>query len=366
MNREQTIGVVGASARAAVHSLLRAGYKAWAVDLFGDRDLALVALCAVCPLEEYPTALPRLAAQFPPGPVIYTGGLENHPQVVAELAASRELWGTPSDVLERVRDPYQLFPILTEAGFRVPAIVPRDEPCPTSGRWLRKSIRSGGGLGIRFASPGEPASPNHIFQEFIEGVPMSAVYGGTTLLDVSEQLVGEPWLHAKLFTYCGSIGPVKTLTGALGSQIRACQGIALPGLGNLDFILHNGQAVPVELNPRYSASIEVLEHAIGCSFVTLQLDPARRSDCSVVGKGIYYAPHTLTLPVTGPWDADLVTPFDPWRFPAFADIPAVGSVISKGQPVLTLLVSGSSPAECRARLQSRAGELDLLLTELTP
>ena len=31
--------MVGASARAAVHSLLRAGYSAWAVDLFGDRDL---------------------------------------------------------------------------------------------------------------------------------------------------------------------------------------------------------------------------------------------------------------------------------------------------------------------------------------
>ncbi|MBA4188830.1 MAG: hypothetical protein C0467_12600 [Planctomycetaceae bacterium] len=366
MDRDQVIGVVGASARAAVHSLLRAGYKAWAVDLFCDRDLAMVAPCAVCPLEDYPDALPELAKQFPPGPVMYTGGLENHPQVVAELAASCELWGNSPAVLERVRDPYRLFPILAEVGFRVPAIVPHELPCPTTGRWLRKPIRSGGGLGIRFATSGEPASPDHIFQEFIEGVPMSAVYVGTTLLDVSEQLVGESWLHAPPFLYCGSIGPVEIPPGVLGSQIRACQGIALPGLGNLDFILHNGQAVPVELNPRYSASIEVLEHAIGCSFVTHQLDPAQRADCCVVGKAIYYAPHDINFPASGPWDADLATPFDPWRLPAFADIPAAGSVISAGQPVITLLVSGSSPTQCQERLQSRAQELDQLLAERTP
>ena len=37
-------------------------------------------------------------------------------------------------------------------------------------------------------------------------MPMSAVYCGTTLLGVTEQLIGEPWLHAKGFVYCGNIG----------------------------------------------------------------------------------------------------------------------------------------------------------------
>ena len=41
------VGVVGASARAAVHSLGRAGFATWAVDLFADRDLARVAPCAL-------------------------------------------------------------------------------------------------------------------------------------------------------------------------------------------------------------------------------------------------------------------------------------------------------------------------------
>ncbi|WP_217551268.1 ATP-grasp domain-containing protein, partial [Pantoea sp. GbtcB22] len=73
------------------------------------------------------------------------------------------------------------------------------------GRWLRKPLKSGGGLGIRFSKPGESASPHHYFQEFIDGTPMSALYGGTTLLGVTEQLIGEPWLHATPFAYCGNI-----------------------------------------------------------------------------------------------------------------------------------------------------------------
>ncbi|MCE9560953.1 MAG: ATP-grasp domain-containing protein [Planctomycetes bacterium] len=362
VNDDQTIGVVGASARAAVHSLLRAGFKAWAVDLFGDRDLAMVAPCAVCPLEDYPDALPKLAKQFPTGPVMYTGGLENHPRIVAELAETRKLWGESPTVLEAVRDPFRLFPLLATAGFRVPAIVPRGLPCPVTGRWLRKPIRSGGGLGIRFAMPDEPASPDHIFQEFIDGLPMSAAYGGTTLLGVSEQLVGEPWLHAKPFLYCGSIGSPNVPLDIFKRRATVVLDLGVRGFWNLDFILRDGQAVPVESNPRYPASVEVFEHGFGCGVFQQWLTTRQ----TIVGKAIYYAPRSLVFPDAGPWDADLITPFDPWRLPAFADIPAAGSVIPAGQPVITLLVSGSSPTECRERLQSRAKELDLLLAGRSP
>ncbi|WP_439620236.1 ATP-grasp domain-containing protein [Gemmata sp.] len=326
----------------------------------------MVAACAVCPLDEYPAALPRLAAQFPPGPVIYTGGLENHPRVVAELAASHELWGTAPDALERVRDPHQLFPALAAAGFAVPMLVPRDAPCPVTGLWLRKPIRSGGGLDIRFARPGESATPNHIFQEFIDGRPLSAVCGESAVLTgVTEPLAGEPWLHARDFAYCGNVGPVPTdrnLEGELLNLYRALVAdVGLRGLFNVDFILRDGRVVPIEVNPRYSASTEVLEHALGRSvFVPL---PPRRTGPQSVGKAIYYAPHDLSFPASGPWDADLAAPFDPWRLPAYADVPAPGTVVPSGHPVISIFAPGQSAAECRERLQSRARELDLLFAE---
>jgi predicted ATP-grasp superfamily ATP-dependent carboligase len=82
---------------------------------------------------------------------------------------------------------------------------------------------------------------------------------------------------------------------------------------------------------------------------------------SIVGKAIYFAPHHITFPPSGPWDADLAGKFVPWRVPGFADIPEPGEVIEPGWPVLTFFATGSTPEEVRGRLQSRAAELDHLL-----
>ena len=59
-------------------------FAAWAVDLFADRDLKRIAPTSRCPADGYPEALPELCDAFPPGPVLYAGGLENHPPLVRE------------------------------------------------------------------------------------------------------------------------------------------------------------------------------------------------------------------------------------------------------------------------------------------
>src|SRR5688572_12838500 len=130
------VGVVGASARAAVGSLRRAGIAAWAVDLFADRDLQRMAPCVRCPLTGYPDAIPELCDGFPPGPVLYTGGLENHPDVVRELARRRPLWGNGLEVLEQVRDPFRLHHAVVKAGRPVPGVLPGTHPLPYEGRWV--------------------------------------------------------------------------------------------------------------------------------------------------------------------------------------------------------------------------------------
>src|SRR5262249_17772376 len=134
-----------------------------------------------------------------------------------------------------------------------------------------KPLRSSAGHGIRFAKPGEPASPAHYFQEFIDGIPMSAVFSNAGLIGVTEQLVGEPWLHARQFHYCGSIGRVVGGTDLWGKVFHLGLALAsrfrLQGLWNLDFIARDENPVVVEVNPRYSASVEVLEHATGFALV---------------------------------------------------------------------------------------------------
>ena len=378
------VGVVGASARAAVHSLARAGYGAWAVDLFTDRDL--LAPSARCPLNQYPRGLPALAGPFFPGPVVYCGGLENHPDVVAELATRRQLWGNTPGVLERVRDP--LFPgdVWEPAegdAVRLPRILTEgDSPNdPDDGRWLFKPRHGAGGDGITEHPTGMPdglpEDGSLYLQEFIPGQSMSALFvaGETThLLGVTEQLVGETWLHARRFAWAGNIGPVELPSATTDALARFGAVLAwaggLVGLFGVDFILDaDGVAWPVEVNPRYPASAEVIEHATGRAVMIdhaaafgaahgewpYQRNPRHR----VVGKAVYYTPRRIRIPDAGPWD-EWERPFDPWNLPAFADVPVVGSRIEPGWPVLTMLEGGSSPAEVRARLQSRAADLDRL------
>ncbi len=380
----QAIGVVGASARAAIHSIIRAGFQGWAVDLFADRDLKRVAPCSVCPIAQFPDGLPDLMEQFPPGPVLYTGGLENHTEIVAQLSAKRPLLGNLPPVLARVRDPFFMSSIQTN-GIHFPKLVPSGDSAPSTGYWLRKPLRSSSGHGIRFAKLNETASPGHYFQEFIDGLAMSAHFvsvsnepKSTVMLGVTEQLIGEEWGHAREFAYCGNIGPIE-----LPAPVEAClfnngkiigNATALCGLWGMDFILRDNSIFPVELNPRYTAATEVLELSAKFGSLIPHYNCFKRANAlakmkwprrfaTSVGKAIYYAPHRITFPQSGPWEDDLAEPFDPWRVPSFADIPEPRAIIETGSPVLTIFAKGDSAAGCRKELQSHAAELDRLFAE---
>ena len=58
--------------------------------------------------SDFPNGLVELASQLPAGPWIYTGGLENYPDVVEAVTRNRLLFGNSPGVLRTVRDPVQL------------------------------------------------------------------------------------------------------------------------------------------------------------------------------------------------------------------------------------------------------------------
>jgi uncharacterized protein len=321
--------IVGASGRAAAESARRAGFTPTVIDLFADTDTRAVATCLVCPWDDYPHGIPSLAETVPGMPFRYTGGIENHPHVVAELTAARPLLGNGPDVLAKVRDPAAWSHLLRGYGFTVPKlVVPGGKP-PRGGDWLRKPIAGAGGLGVRPAASADRfviSDPDCGFflQERIAGRSMSA-YFSDGFVGVSEQLVGEPWLHAKPFAYCGNLGPVRLPPASLdrvkliGRALTEWAG--LTGPWGFDFLLRGRTPVPVEINPRFPASAELYETNVG-------------------GKAVYYAPRRIEFPDS--------------TWPGCADIPAAGSVVEPGHPVLTVF------APDRERLQQRAAELDRL------
>src|SRR6266542_4829427 len=272
--------IIGASVRAVAFSALRAGLRSWCADLFGDLDLRARCLTTVLLPQRYPDGFIDLFSQALPGPWMYSGALENRPRLIRQLARQRPLWGNDGPVLDIVRSPQRVAQILTAAGLPCPAVLTQAPSSRGGPRWVVKPRASAAGLGIHFwkgrALPSRRARLSY-FQEFIPGTSCAALFlgdrEGARLLGVTRQLVGESWLGAAPFRYCGSIGPLDVPAGtraileAIGRELTAASG--LRGLFGVDFVLRDCIPWPVEVNPRYTASVEVLEYATGLRAVAL-------------------------------------------------------------------------------------------------
>jgi predicted ATP-grasp superfamily ATP-dependent carboligase len=369
--------ILGASARAAAFSALRAGLRPWCVDLFADLDL--LARCPVRRLtRNYPRGFEAVIRADGPGSWMYTGALENYPRLIARWQQLRELWGVRSEGLRRARDPVSVARVLGDHDLPCPQTLLRP-PTGEGRRWLVKPRRGAGGAGIRAWAPADGPPPGRVsWQEYIDGQPAAAIYvspiwNHVFFLGLTRQLVGIPWLHAAPFQYCGSIGPVRT-RGQLrdelervGKAVGIGLGPRLTGLFGVDGILAGGHFWPVEVNPRYTASVEVLEYATGRRHLAWHRsafapgDPdllnEATSTSGFVGKAILYAPDDLTFPADGPWLSELRSPTPLDVAPDFADIPAPGEVIPRGRPVLTFFVSRAELDSCENALRVIADDL---------
>ncbi|MEJ7637550.1 MAG: ATP-grasp domain-containing protein [Singulisphaera sp.] len=257
--------IVGASARSAAYSTRRAGGRPSCVDLFADRDLAAICPAARLSPREYPDGLARLAAEASASPWMYTGALENHPELVDRIAGSRPLWGNDGSILRAVRDPIAVAASLRRAGLPCPRVRLSPAGLPRDESWLVKPLASAGGRGVQPLGPSSrPVRVPSYYQERIAGPSLSALFvgarSGARLCGVTRQWVGRGGAR---FAYRGSLGPwpvsdrESARIGLLGGFLAASY--RLVGLFGVDFILSDGQPWPVEINPRYTASVEVLE-----------------------------------------------------------------------------------------------------------
>jgi predicted ATP-grasp superfamily ATP-dependent carboligase len=379
MSSQADVLLIGASVRGAALSALRAGLHPWCADLFADADLGKHCPALRLPGADYPQGFLPLVEQAANSPWMYTGGLENHPKLVGHLARLRPLWGNGRAVLERVRSPGQVAATLAAHDIPHPRLLTADQ-APTDGHWLLKPLRSAGGAGIRLwsANTNLPARPKRYYlQQFLDGVPCGAVYlgrrEGAQLLGVTRQLAGTDWLHAGPFHYCGSIGPLDLSARLHQAFVRIGEVLsatfALRGLFGVDCILKEEVLCPIEVNPRYTASVEVLELATGRSLVALhravfdvdhqpKVAPLlRRQGNGMVGKAIVFAPTEVVIPEVAPWQACIEEVDGHWDVPAFADIPRAGIRVETGQPLVTLLCRGDSEEHCWQELRERAAAL---------
>ncbi len=372
--------LLGASVRAAAWSAWQTGdLRPFCIDLFADSDLQLNCPTRSIAASAYPGGFLQAARLAPAGPWVYTGALENHPALIDALAKERPLWGNQPASVRAVRLPTRLAEVLHKAGLPCPEVADT-APVHAAKRWLVKPRKSAGGAGLSWWE-GQAVSPSCYLQEWIEGISCSAQFVGHAdqtahLLGVTRQLVGISWLNAGGFRYCGNIGPMKLEAGTvervrkLGDALaRVC---GLRGFFGVDFILRDGLPWPVEINPRYTAGVEVLERALGEPFFSyhracfdtatpLPAVPDLREATSFCGKAILFARSAVDFPEDGPWRPSLEHSWSAHDIPDYADIPQPRSTIEKGQPILTLFAKAANEASCLEILREKSQALDRYL-----
>jgi uncharacterized protein len=375
------IVIAGASARAVADSAHRLGIEVYAADLFGDRDLLAVAQ-GWYPAVPYPEALPDLVDRFPPAPWLYTGALENHPEIIAAISQRRPLAGSSPQSLSLVRDPDRLARMVEDAGLLVPETRCSPDGLATDGSWLLKPQASAGGHGIRrwFGwQEGDQTSNRWVWQRFIPGQPWSAAFlirsDSHRLIGVSRQLIGCSWCHAKPFSWSGGVDLApetlspsrRALLDRLGDVLGAACG--LTGLIGVDFVVDRcGRGHIIEVNPRPTASMELIERSTGLSLVAAQLtacgdnSPSAKpihSRQEIWSKAVLFTPRSLrfddhaaevVVSLRNPW-----TTADGW--PAVADVPMPAQTIAAGRPVCTIFARGQSAPDSLRTLIRRTTAL---------
>jgi predicted ATP-grasp superfamily ATP-dependent carboligase len=366
----QPLIILGASARAAAQSAIRAGYRPWCVDLFADRDLQALTTVRQCPAASYPMGLLSLLDEAPPdAPVLLTGALENYPNFLKALAFERPLFGSSVQAITQVRDPKAFLSLPKQYGLRIPAVKTAAGPvhrlkqmtlgAMTRQRFLVKPCASAGGQGIDWWGPEQSIGRAHYIQQYIRGQPLSAVYRAdgwsAQWLGATEQFVGEPTFGADGFRYCGSIGPMplsETARRALAQLgVVLTQQYDLRGIFGVDLVMDwRGRLWPVEINPRYPASTEIVEQITGrAALQSLREHHSRKQKqtqrpAQTHGKALLFARHPAQAP-------DL---YEQWPDHAIADVPSPGQPLAPGKPICTIFASGATRQACEDRLRERA------------
>ena len=370
-----------------------------AADLFGDADLRAVAATTTavggCGESPYPQSLVSAAATLPVAPWCYTGAVENHPNIIAAIAGQRLLLGTAAAAASAVRDHARLADVLQTAGvgfpdtFSTPAHVPRD------GTFLVKPRASAGGRGIAGWDHDARGREHdaHVWQRRIPGESWAAAFvvshaGTARLWGVSRQLVGCDWCHARPFAYCGSLDlplplvppHIRDALDRVGNTVATTFApLGLAGLIGIDLVVDPaGNVHVIEMNPRPTASMELIERSTGESLAGVHVAacgghvPARSAPgpgTTIWGKAVLFAAHDIVIDaarLTRLQRACLPLTAAETTWPVLADIPCVGTAIPEAAPLLTVFAAAADHARLLGRLRHRAAAIDAVISAGEP
>jgi predicted ATP-grasp superfamily ATP-dependent carboligase len=331
--------VAGFSTRHVVQSAYQAGYTVYAVDHFCDQDLSWFTEDRLSfeELEELPEKVTALAARHPIDMLVVTSGAE-------AIGSTIPLCGTPRENVERFLDKLEIQRFFEGLEVPVPPLAEENhypamiKPRRGAGGW-RNAIVASEEERHRWEATW-PDIP-YIAQQIVEGVPasVSCIADGfrARALAVNRQMLrgkGESF-HG----FAGSITPFRDpLAGemiAYAERIAAASGCV--GSVGIDFMAGE-KPWAIEINPRFQATLDTVEMAIGESVFELHVGacrgilPARMpTSTRVAVRQILFADRDLTI------TADLSG-----LAPKIADIPWPGTEFEEGHAIVSVYGCGET------------------------
>lgn len=353
----EKILVVANSGRMLARSALYIGLKPIVIDVFSDEDTRNLAydFCQIptLSLDYLIPAVEAFLSRHNVSHFIYGSGFEGHHDSLAYLNERLKVIGNQVKTFITAQQKVTLFQVLDRFNIPYP-LVSFTQP-QVDDLWLIKPLFSYGGVGIKRYLPGDEVNELYYWQRYQEGTLHSVLF----LADgINAQVVGfnTQWARSadrdSEFIFCGIINScelestnkqtvfdwVKKLTIEFG----------LVGLNSLDFIHSKGQNYFLEINPRLPASMQLYgsnllnNHISACQGV-LEYNPIKNLVCRAYQ--VVYIEDDIFVPQFIDWPTYVV------------DVPAVGVLIRKGQPICSIIVHENNPQLVFAELADKQQQL---------
>jgi len=369
----ETILIAAFSARALAASARRAGYRPLVVDCFGDDDTVEIAEGSRCLPQRVQVgfvarpliaALEALAAEAPSPPVglVLGAGFECNPRLVAKLAERFTLIGSDAETIGRAKHPAHFFKVLDDLG--VPHPETRMDPPSSSEGWLMKRIGGSGGLHIHTCPANPRPDARRYFQRRIAGEEISLM--GLVSQQSAAFAASRQWtnpLPRRPFRYGGSVGslPLEADLEArlIEMSLAVAEALSLCGIVSFDYLVSNGEASLLEVNPRPGATLDVFDDAHGTLFKA-HVEASRGGDPASILASDWHPPvvraQAFLYADRGPLSVSTVD-WPDWA----ADRPRAASAVGAGQPLATVFAEGESVDAVQEACVQRLGALQSLL-----
>jgi predicted ATP-grasp superfamily ATP-dependent carboligase len=340
MQSQYPLLVFAQSGRFIAQSATQAGYTVRVADCFGDEDLL--------PLCDQYIPLPSLAlvngstilnilTQLSRGErcfLICGTGIERFYSILNELPSHIQHLGNCAETFSQLRQPSVFFSLLKQHHIPYPKTV--YEP-PLQNNYLMKVANSYGGRGVS-RPPVKTADETVYFQQYIDGESGSVTFVANGkhayIMAINLQRHNDQFVLTEIQQPHPRAASLKEKLVTIVQKLA--KATALVGLNSLDFIVDKqGQLYVLEVNPRISASVELLLmpdiitlHTQAC--MTHQLEATLPVGTSTRTLRYLFAEQNLIIAKGADWHEGT------------HDIPHPGTQIKANEPICTLFVESEN------------------------